>query len=176
MKLEEKHKQFAVKSFAKLMTRTEVVNAFMEEFDDDLPKPSIQVPQYPTIGVGDDNTETGIDHILDREEYYAECFNEYHRNYNDLYGNEAKTKFDQDLPKIREQIEKDYKEKVQQQLELIHNDNLLRYQEELQEHRQNLKSTISSQLRRYNISHSQFPLKYRELFNQTHREYLAKLT
>ena len=32
MKLDEKHKQFAVKCFARFMTSTEVVEAFLEEF------------------------------------------------------------------------------------------------------------------------------------------------
>ena len=34
MKLEEKHRQFAVKCFAQFMTRTEVTDAFLEEFSD----------------------------------------------------------------------------------------------------------------------------------------------
>ena len=40
MKLQEKHKEFAVKCFARFMTRSEVVDAFIEEFSDDLPQPS----------------------------------------------------------------------------------------------------------------------------------------
>ena len=43
MKLTEKHREFAVKCFAKFMTRTETTNAFMQEFAHDLPPP----PQTP---------------------------------------------------------------------------------------------------------------------------------
>ena len=45
MKLDEKHKQFAVKCFARFMTRTKVVEAFLEEFADDLPPP----PEYEAV-------------------------------------------------------------------------------------------------------------------------------
>ena len=37
MKLNEQHKEFAVKCFARFMTRTEVVKAFLKEFENDLP-------------------------------------------------------------------------------------------------------------------------------------------
>ena len=37
MKLEEKHKEFVVKCFARFMTLTNIVDAFLEEFEDDLP-------------------------------------------------------------------------------------------------------------------------------------------
>ena len=43
MKGQEKHKQFAVKCYARFLTRTEVVEAFLEEFADDLPPP----PEHP---------------------------------------------------------------------------------------------------------------------------------
>ena len=39
MKLNEQHKEFAVKCFARFMTRTEVVKAFLKEFENDLPPP-----------------------------------------------------------------------------------------------------------------------------------------
>ena len=39
MKLTEKHREFAVKCFAKFMTRTETTNAFMQEFAHELPPP-----------------------------------------------------------------------------------------------------------------------------------------
>ena len=39
MKLQEHHKEFAVKCFAKYMQRSDVADAFMLEFEHDLPKP-----------------------------------------------------------------------------------------------------------------------------------------
>ena len=40
MILQEQHKQFAVKCFAQFMTRAQVDNAFIEELQDELPKPT----------------------------------------------------------------------------------------------------------------------------------------
>ena len=37
---QEHHRHFAVKCFAQFMTRTQVVKAFMEEFQDKLPRPT----------------------------------------------------------------------------------------------------------------------------------------
>ncbi|MYI93863.1 hypothetical protein F4083_06005, partial [Candidatus Poribacteria bacterium] len=42
MKLEEKHKEFAVKCYAQFMTRTQVTKAFMEEFVTDITTAYIQ--------------------------------------------------------------------------------------------------------------------------------------
>ena len=47
MKLEEKHKEFVVKCFARFMTLTTIVDAFMDEFADDLPQPDIS--DLPTL-------------------------------------------------------------------------------------------------------------------------------
>ena len=47
MKLEEKHKEFVVKCFARFMTLTEILGAFMEEFEDDLPPPDMS--DIPTL-------------------------------------------------------------------------------------------------------------------------------
>jgi len=175
MKLEEKHKQFTVKLFAKMMTRAEVVEAFMQEFEEELPKPPIQEPEYPSNVDQENNDETDINRIIDRDQHYNDCLLRYDRTYRRLYGNDAKTRLEQDLPKLREQIEKDYQEQQKMHLDKIHNENLAEYKQQLQLHRKKLRSSISTQLRRYNISHNQFPLKYRELFYQTHKEYLAKL-
>ena len=84
MKLQEKHKEFAGTCYARFMNRTEVVEAFIEEFADDLPKPP-PVPEFP------------------------------------------------------------YK----------------------------VKRSLSNQLRRFNITHRQFPDKYRTLFDQTRMEYFS---
>ena len=37
MKLEEKHKEFVVKCFARFMKLTSIVDVFLEEFEDELP-------------------------------------------------------------------------------------------------------------------------------------------
>ncbi|MYF98680.1 hypothetical protein F4212_06030 [Candidatus Poribacteria bacterium] len=175
MKLQDKHRAFAVKSYAKLMTNAEVTDAFMQEFPDDLPKPSIQKPEYPktTKYFGKDLNET--EQQLEKQEYMNDKYNECYRSYQTLYGDEAKAKFDQDSQKIVAQIETDYQAKIKQQLDSIHSKNLEKYQEQLDQHHQKLRTELSNQLRVYNVTHPRFPLKYQELFNQTTREYLSKL-
>ena len=175
MKLQDKHKAFAVKSYAKFMTRAEVVDAFIQEFPDDLPKPPIQKPEYPktTKYIGKDLNET--DQQIHKQEYMNDNYDQYYRSYQTLYGNEAKEKFDQDSQKIVAQIETDYQDKIKRLLDGIHSKNLAEYQEQLDQHQQKLKTELSNQLRVYNITHTRFPIKYRGLFNQTTREYLSKL-
>ena len=45
------------------------------------------------------------------------------------------------------------------------------YQEALRYHHEKVKTELSNQLRRLNITHRQFPKKYRDLFNQTREQY-----
>ena len=47
MKLKEKHKQFVVKSFACFMKLTDIVDAFIEEFEHELPP--AEMPQVPDV-------------------------------------------------------------------------------------------------------------------------------
>ena len=175
MKFQDKHKQFAVKSFAKLMTNAEVVDAFIQEFPDDLPKPSIQKPEYPktTILYGEHLTET--EQQLDKQKYMNDKYNEHYKSYQSLYGDEAKEKFDQAAQKIVAEIEIDYRDKTKKELDRIHSNNIAAYQQQLDQHQQKLRTELSNQLRFYNITHTRFPIKYQQLFNQTTREYLSKL-
>ena len=48
---------------------------------------------------------------------------------------------------------------------------LVQYEQEVEKHYKQVKRDISSQLRRLNIIHRQFPEKYRALFNQTREQY-----
>ena len=43
MKLKEKHKQFVVISFARFMKLTDIIDAFIEEFEDELPP--LEIPE-----------------------------------------------------------------------------------------------------------------------------------
>ena len=97
MKLEDKHKEFAVKCFACFMNTAATVDAFREEFRDDIPKP-------------------------------------------------APLKQNQDIEQ---------------------------YHLEVEQHKRSITETIYHQLRRYDIRHTQFPQKYRELFHQARKEYLT---
>ena len=165
MKLQDKHKQFAVKSFAKMMSCAEVTTAFMQEFEHELPKPSIKKPEYPTTDIEQHEREKFIQDALAIEQlkHLAE------------YDSQGRAMFEQNLDKIHEQIEIDLQEHFKQLRDQTHNENLQAYNEQLEEHTQKLRADISNQLRVYNISHSRFPLKYRQIYDQTQREYLSKL-
>ena len=170
MILQEKHREFAVKSFAKFLTRTQVVDAFIQEFADDLPKP----PPITHLTQDYQNNQTIVDE-LDKKSYINDHYDRYYRKYVSTYGNDAKTKFNQDSQKILIQIEKDYAKKCeesqykkQQRYTVIH-------EEKVDQHNKVIKKDISNQLRVYNITHTQFPKKYRELFNKTRKEHITNL-
>ena len=175
MKLEEKHKQFAVKCFAQFMTRTEVTDAFLVEFSDDLPQPP-PMQKLPMLHENQEQHENdqSIEEQLDKDEYFAISFDELKEKYDYLYGNEADNKFNQDLPKLQEQIEIEYTQLIEQKRNTLHAQHLAAYQNQVDTHERDIKIEISNQLRRYNIKNSQFPQKYRELFNQTRNEYLGR--
>ena len=165
MKLQEKHKEFAVKCFARFMTRTQVVEAFIEEFADDLPPPP-EISQLPQVQIDMEILEEQ----LGREEDIAGDLEWYQERYEDLYGTKAKEKFEADSEKIRAEIEAerplpDQSETAQEHYE--------EHQKEVEKHNERVKRKLSSQLRRLNMTHCQFPEKYRDLFNQARREYFS---
>ena len=175
MKLEEKHRQFALKCFAQFMTRKEVTDAFLIEFADDLPQP----PPMQELPILQENQEQHSNHQsiedqLDKDEYFAISFDELKEKYDYLYGNEADSKFNQDLPKLQEQIESEYTQLIEQKRNTLHAQHLAAYQNQVDTHKRDIRIEISNQLRRYNIKNPQFPQKYRELFNQTRNEYLGR--
>ncbi len=167
MELQEKHKEFAVKSFAQFMTRKEVTNAFMEEFADDLPKP----PTFPetTSGI---KQNPNIEDEIDRDKYINREIGYYRTNYRRTYGDNANMKFEEDRPKIIEQIKKQYAQKIETQHNAKINKLLEEHSVKVEQHYKDIKAKLSNQLRRFNITHREFPQKYRELFNQTRNEYL----
>ncbi|MDE0316934.1 MAG: hypothetical protein OXM61_18800 [Candidatus Poribacteria bacterium] len=175
MKFEEKHKQFAVKCFAQFMTRKEVTDAFLTEFADDLPPPP-PMQELPILHGNQEqhDNDQSIEEQLDKDEYFAVSFDELKEKYDYLYGNESDNKFNQDFPKLQEQIEIEYAQLIEQKRNKLHTQHLTEYQNQVDEHQRNIKIEISSQIRRLNITHSKFPQKYRELFNQTRNEYLGR--
>ena len=175
MKFEEKHKQFAVKCFAKFMTRTEVTDAFLEEFADDLPQPP-PMQQLPKLHQNQEqqNNDQCTEDQFNKEEYFAVSFDELKEKYVHLYGNEAYIKYNQDLPKLQEQVEIEYAQLIEQDYDKLHTQYLKEYQNQVDKHERDIRIEISNQLRRFNITHPKFSQKYRELFNQTRNEYFAR--
>ncbi len=167
MELQEKHKEFAVKSFAQFMTRKEVTNAFMEKFADDLPKP----PTFPetTSGIKEN---TNIEDEIDRNKYINSEIDYYLMKYRHTYGDNAIEKFEEDKPQIIELIKKQYAQKIETQHNAEINKLLEEHSVKVEQHYKDIKAKLSNQLRRFNITHREFPQKYRELFNQTRNEYL----
>ena len=47
------------------------------------------------------------------------------------------------------------------------------YHQEVEQHQRDIKNQLYYQLRRYDITHNEFPKKYRDLFHQTRKEYLT---
>ena len=176
MKGQEKHKQFAVKCYARFLTRTEVVEAFLEEFADDLPPP----PEHPEFseeryrrGYAEIEEETAED-ILYRDERIAEKLAKYQVRYQDAYGTEGTQKFEADREKLREQCIQDWyeiPELTEDDVEEARERYDDFYKQQAEEHHQQTKRNISRQLRRLNIVHRQFPEKYRALFNQAREQY-----
>ena len=167
MKLDEKHKQFAVKCFARFMTRAEVVEAFLEEFADDLPPPpefkECTQEEFQEVYEG----ET-LEEKRERDEDVAKILEEYKEHYRQMYGADASTKFEGDRDTLQEKSRQDWYKR--DWLEFCREDRL-DHQAEVEEHFEQTKQEISNQLRRLNITHPRFPNKYRDLFNQAREQY-----
>lgn len=133
MRLQEKHKEFVVRGYACFMARTEIVDAFMEEFNDEIYQ--LCTDDTPSEGKYD----TTVDEHLKK------------------YG----------IPATAAEMT---------ERELVHANesfNSFGFKQELRAARNNAKEKLSARFRRLNITHPQFPEKYRALFHQTREEYLA---
>ena len=174
MKLNEQHKEFAVKCFARFMTRTEVVKAFLKEFEKDLPPPpefeKFSIEEYKEYYDEKEQEET-IKQKRIKKEYIAQKLRKHEEHYAVIYGTHASTKFEEDREKLQEGIRQALYES---ELLEASKDYHLDCQEEREEHWEDLKRDISNQLRRFNITHPRFPNKYRDLFNQTREQHFNK--
>ena len=133
MRLQEKHKEFVVQGYACFMSRTEIVDAFMEEFNDEI-------------------YQLCTDDIPSKEKYNT-TLDEHLKKYG--------------IPATAAEVT---------EREFVHaNDpfNSFDFKRELRAAHNNAKEKLSARFRRLNITHPQFPEKYRTLFYQTREEYLA---
>lgn len=174
MKLQEKHKQFAVKCYARFLTRTEVVEAFLEEFADDLPPP----PEHPEFSEEryreyDEMEEETAEDILYRDERIAKKLENYQARYKETYGADGTKKFEADREELREQLIQDWyaKPELTEAIEEGRARHDAARKQKVKDHHQQVRRDISRQLRRLNIIHRQFPEKYRALFNQARKQY-----
>ena len=171
MKLNEQHKEFAVKCFARFMTRTEVVKVFLKEFENDLPPP----PEFEKFSEEEykeyyDQEET-IEQERIRKEYIAQELRKREKHYAVIHGTDASTKFEEDREKLQEEIQQTlYESELLEAKRNYYQD----CQGEREDHSEELKRDISNQLRRFNITHPRFPNKYRDLFNRTREQHFNK--
>ena len=158
MKLEEKHKEFVVKCFARFMTLTQIVDAFMEEFEDDLPPADLS--GLPTIEElieedhGEEESQIKLEFIDDFIEEHREIFEE-------KYGDKADEM-------LNEQALEDYD--VEYLQDYTNARDKLRNQI-LTAHKELLRENLFNRFRRLNIDHRQFPDKYKGLFHKTRDEF-----
>ncbi|MDE0686934.1 MAG: hypothetical protein OXI61_02085 [Candidatus Poribacteria bacterium] len=158
MKLQEKHKEFVVKGFARFMTLTQIVDAFMEKFEDDLPPADLS--GLPTIAEmieddhGEEESEVKLEFINDFIEENREIFEE-------MYGDKA-----DEL--LNEKALEDYDLEYTQ--DYTNARNKLRNQV-LATHKEQIRENLFNRFRRLDIDHGQFPDKYKALFKDTRDEF-----
>ncbi len=166
MKLQDKHNEFAVKCYAKYMKTNDVVQALIEGFADELPQP----PLPPKLLDYEKEVE-GIDYQYSKNEYVTEQMKEIKHRYFKTYENKGHTKLKQHYERLIQDIEKDFdlnwREKRKERL----NDLLHKHSLEEKDFYKKLSSELSNQIRRLNITHTQFPEKYQKLFNETRAEF-----
>ena len=160
MRLKEKHKQFVVKSFAHFMKLTDIIDAFIEEFEDELPTP--EIPEMPNI---DEIIAEPLDdsELRDRSEFIATYVRNNLKAFDEKYGKETDEKLNASALAAFNAQRAD-----------IYIKNYRGYfNKERAAHERQLRQDLFNQFRRLNIDHRQFPEKYRDLFNQARDEFCA---
>ena len=160
MKLEEKHKEFVVKCFARFMTLTNIVDAFLEEFEDDLPPPdmseAITVEYLMAEPLNDFDVE-------DKSEFVVGFIEEFEEEFKEEYGDEAEKRLNQEALEEYETLRQmRFTKMAKESRDYI-----------LTEHEEELRKSLFNRFRRFDIDHRQFPDKYRALFNETRDEFCA---
>ncbi|MDE0018227.1 MAG: hypothetical protein OXU51_18745 [Candidatus Poribacteria bacterium] len=160
MKLKEKHKQFVVKSFASFMKLTDIVDAFIEEFEDELPP--LGIPDIPSI---DQIMAEPLDdsELRSRSEFIAMYVKKNLKAFDEKYGKDTDEKLNASaLAAFNERRADRYIKNYQ-----------LYFNQERAAYEKQLRQDLFNQFRRLDINHRQFPEKYRDLFNQTREQYCA---
>ena len=167
MKLQEKHHEFAVKCFATFMKPSKVAAALIEEFPQDFPQPPTP-PELPSF----EQEKEGIVYQFNKNEYVEQKLDEVRKRYTQTYGfMKAENKLSRVKKRFVEVFENDFEQEWQEELDERHKQLLDEHNLEVNKHNKDLKAELSNQLRRLNITHPQFPMKYRELFKQARDEF-----
>ena len=160
MKLEEEHKEYVVKCFARFMTLTNIVDAFMEEFEDDLlTSDMLQLPTFDEWMGDPIPDEDDIDKCVFIEDFIKK----HQKAYEERYGDEADDRLNHDaLDGFNVQCKIDYAQYC----------NVCR-KDALAKHREQIRKNLFNRFRRLDIDHRQFPGKYKALFHNTREEFFA---
>ena len=160
MKLKEKHKQFVVKSFACFMKLSDIIDAFIEEFEDELPP--LGIPEMPNIDkiMAEPLTDS---ELRSRSEFISIYFRKYAKAFDEEYGKDTDKKLNEGaLAAFDAQRQDTYIKNYERY-----------FNKKRADHERQLRQDLFNQFRRLNINHRQFPEKYRDLFNQTREEFCA---
>ena len=167
MKLQDHHNEFAVKCFAEYMQRSDVAHAFMQEFEHDLPKPP-PPPEPPNF----EEEINGIEYQFSREEYIKNNMAEISSRYFKMYSVNSHKKLDKEEANYIEKFKLEFDKEWQKERKKMYEEQLSEYQLSLDNHYMQIHKELSNQLRRLNITHTQFPEKYRKLFNESRDAFL----
>ena len=167
MNLQEHHREFAVKCFAEYMQRSDVAHAFMQEFEHDLPKPP-PPPEPPNF----EEEIAGVEYQFSREEYIKNNMDEISSRYFKMYGIDAHIKRKKEEANYIEKFKLEFDKEWQKERKKMYQEHLSEYQLILDNHYMQIHKELSNQLRRLNITHTQFPEKYRKLFNESRDAFL----
>ena len=167
MTLQDHHKEFAVKCFAEYMQRSDVVDAFILEFENDLPQPP-PPPELPNY----EEEMAGVEYQFSRNEYVNEKMDEMRIRYYKLYDLDAHVKRKKDEAYYIEKFGMDFDKEWKKEREKVHEEQLSEYQLTLDNHYIHIRKELSNQLRRFNITHTRFSEKYRQLFNESRDAFL----
>ncbi len=167
MKLQDHHREFAVKCFAEYMQRSDVAHAFMQEFEHDLPKPP-PPPELPNC----EEEIAGVEYQFSKNEFVKNKMDEIKSRYFDMYGIDSHIKREKDEAYYIEKFKLEFDKEWKKEREKMHEEQLSEYQLILENHYMQIHKELSNQLRRLNIMHKQFPEKYRKLFNESRDAFL----
>ena len=161
MKLQEEHKQFVVKHFARFMKLTDIVEAFMEEFEADLPQPKIEeVPSVEELF----EACLELDAIEEKQEFIDIFIETHTHEFQREYGDAADQKLNE---QALEEYEKDREQEAIGLRYKLQDDAVAARQRHFAE----LQQKLFNRFRRLNIDHPQFPNKYRALFKEAREAY-----
>lgn len=162
MKLEEKHKEFVVRHFARFTKLTDIVDAFMEKFEDELPQPDLE--EIPSV---EDMMAEEDEHDLNYKSHFiAEFIREHQEEFQEKYGDEADEKLSE---RALMASEIDLRSRCIKVFRVLEDER----EGELMDHKEEIQKNLFSRFRRLHIDHPQFPNKYRALFIQTRDEHCA---